>query len=199
MSADGSVTLAWAGEERKFRLAIGQLRELQENVNRWRVNIGAAPIGPSSLLRLLMGGDAWPDEVREIVRLGLIGGGEVGIALVPGLIKRYVDDRPLVESTQVAQAVLLSAMVGVPDDPVGKKPKRRRKTQATSSASPASTEPGCAIGFAPDQIDRMSLWQFAACVDGFNRANGAESEPDAMNPSEFDDLLARNQKFMTVH
>jgi hypothetical protein len=140
MSADGSVTLAWAGEERKFRLAIGQLRELQENVNRWRVNIGAVPIGPSSLLRLLMGGDAWPDEVREIVRLGLIGGGEVSIALVPGLIKRYVDDRPLVESTQVAQAVLLSAMVGVPDDPVGKKPKRRRKTRATSSASPASTE-----------------------------------------------------------
>lgn len=141
MSADGSVTLAWAGEERQFRLALGQLRELQENVNRWRAAIGAPVIGPSSLLRLVTEGDAWPSDVREVIRLGLIGGG-MKIDQVPALIKRYVDERPLLESTKVAQAILLVALVGVPDDPVGKKRKRRRKAEpTTASDSPPSTAP----------------------------------------------------------
>lgn len=142
MSADGSVTLNWAGEERKFRLAIGQLRELQENVNRWRTSIGAPLIGPNSLVRLLVAGDAWPSDVREIIRLGLIGGG-MKIDLVPALVRRYVDERPLVESTQIAQAILLVALVGVPDDPVGKKPTAGTdaETKIPASDSPPSTEP----------------------------------------------------------
>lgn len=43
---------------------------------------------------------------------------------------------------------------------------------------------GAAMGFAPDQIDRMSLWQFMACVEGYMKANGSgggglsESEQD---------------------
>ncbi len=39
----------------------------------------------------------------------------------------------------------------------------------------------------------MSLWQFAACIDGFNRANApdeASSEP--MSPDEFDKLLDKH-------
>lgn len=142
MSADGSVTLNWAGEERKFRLAIGQLRELQESVNRWRTTIGAPLIGPNSLMRLLAAGDAWPSDVREIIRLGLIGGKDTKINLIPGLMTRYVDERPLMESTQVAQAVLLVALVGVPEDPVGKKPQAETEAETTTaSSSPPSTEP----------------------------------------------------------
>lgn len=141
MSGDGSVTLEWAGAERKFRLALGQLRELQEDLNRWRAMIGAPLIGPNSLLKLLQAGDAWPSDVRDIIRLGLIGGGE-SPAAVPGLLRRYVDERPLVESTQVAQAILLVALVGVPDDPVGKKSQAEGDAgTATKSASPPSTEP----------------------------------------------------------
>lgn len=30
------------------------------------------------------------------------------------------------------------------------------------------------MGFAPEQVDRMSLWQFAACVAAWNRANSPE-------------------------
>jgi hypothetical protein len=120
VSADGSILLGWAGEDRKFRLGIGQLRELQENVNRWRAEIGAPLIGPMSLARSLQAVDAWPGDVREVIRLGLIGGG-TPIAQVPALVARYVDERPLAESTVVAHAVLIAALVGVPDDPVGKK------------------------------------------------------------------------------
>lgn len=142
MSADGAITLDWAGEARKFRLAIGQLRELQEAVNRPRAAIGAPLIGPRTLLALLSGGDAWPDEIREVVRLGLIGGG-MPIDRVPGLVKRYIDERPLLESASVAQVILLVALVGAQGDPVGKK-KARQKRRATEPMTVSSSQPSTA-------------------------------------------------------
>lgn len=41
------------------------------------------------------------------------------------------------------------------------------------------------MGFTPEQVGRMSLFQFAACVDGFNRANGGEDGPQAPTDEEF--------------
>lgn len=37
----------------------------------------------------------------------------------------------------------------------------------------------------------MSLWQFAACVDGWNAAHGAESEDEPPTPDEFHDMVNR--------
>lgn len=136
MSADGSVTLIWAGEERKFRLAIGQLRELQESINK---NRGAHPIGPWSLFQLVNKGDAWLDDLREIIRLGLIGGG-TRIELVPGLIKRYVDERPMLESAPVAAAILGIALVGDQLDQIVKKNPSDEATTTILSNSPSSTD-----------------------------------------------------------
>lgn len=31
------------------------------------------------------------------------------------------------------------------------------------------------MGFTPEQIDRMSPWEYAACCDGFERAHGGKS------------------------
>lgn len=47
------------------------------------------------------------------------------------------------------------------------------------------------MGFTPRQVDEMSLWQFSACVDGFNTANGAEATVDAPSPEEFRDMVKR--------
>lgn len=30
------------------------------------------------------------------------------------------------------------------------------------------------MGFTPQEVDRMSVWQYAAAVEGFNRANAAD-------------------------
>jgi hypothetical protein len=38
----------------------------------------------------------------------------------------------------------------------------------------------------------MSLWQFAACVDGHNKANSPEEEIDPLSASDFDDMLSRH-------
>ena len=73
-----------------------QWRELQESINKPRLEIGEPPIGPMGLLRALLDGNAWPNDVREVIRLGLIGGGmKSDRALV--LIKRHVEARPYYE------------------------------------------------------------------------------------------------------
>jgi hypothetical protein len=130
MSADASVTLTWADGEYKFRLPIGQLRELQDKTD----------AGPIEVLDRLMSRRWRVDDIRETLRLGLIGGGLKPVeALV--LIKRYVDERPLMENAPAAQTVLLAALVGVKDDEVGKgSPEETEQTDG--SASPSFMEQG---------------------------------------------------------
>lgn len=32
------------------------------------------------------------------------------------------------------------------------------------------------MGFTPEQVDRMTPWEFSACLDGWKRANGGKAE-----------------------
>lgn len=43
----------------------------------------------------------------------------------------------------------------------------------------------------------MSLWQFAACVDGYNKANSPDDEMEPLSPEEFDDMLARHADWVS--
>lgn len=107
MSRDASVTLDFAGERRVFRLAIGQLRALQE----------ACGAGPLQIYRRLLEGGWRIDDLRETLRLGLIGGGATD-ALATRLVRQTVDDfgTPPMELLPPAKAILLAALFGVPDE-----------------------------------------------------------------------------------
>lgn len=147
MSAeDGTITLPLGGAEYPFRIAVGQWRELQESINKPRVEIGAPPIGPMTLIRSLGQLDAWPNDVREIVRLGLIGAGmKSDRALV--LIKQYVEPSPL-EHSFTAVAILQRAMFGPPDDEVGQKketPPAEPETSAAVSSSGSRSSTGSVL------------------------------------------------------
>lgn len=136
---DGSVSLKFGGGECIFRIAFGQWRELQETINKPRQENGEAPIGPMSLLRALLDGNAWPHDVREVIRIGLIGGGmKPDRALVA--VKRHVEGRPYFQSMATARTVLQYAMFGPPDDQVGKEPAPTLPDQA----APMTTESGSA-------------------------------------------------------
>lgn len=145
MSADGSVTLVWGDGENQFRFAIGQFRELQERVNQRRLAIGGQPIGPMSLLLSLQAKDAWPDDVRDILRIGLVGAG-MPIKEVHQKLVTYFDNTPFLEHILTAHAVLFSGFVGIPratdaneiDD--GSK-KKTTSTSTSPSISENSTEP----------------------------------------------------------
>jgi Phage tail tube protein, GTA-gp10 len=143
MSAeDGSVSLAFGDGEYCFRIALGQWRELQEAVNKPRLEIGEPVIGPMALFTAIMSGNAWPYDMREVIRLGLIGGGaKPDRALV--MVKQYVEARPPFQSLPIARTILQYAMFGPPDDPAGKAPAPvDPETPATTngSGSPISTD-----------------------------------------------------------
>lgn len=137
MSRDASIEFDWADGHYKFRLAVGELRELDEKTDR----------GPLELLRMMDDGTWRAPHVRETIRIGLIGGGATPTKAMT-LVKRYVDDRPLMESVIAARAILFAAVAGPRD---GERPGKRRAAKAAadqpqseqeaSSHSPPSTQP----------------------------------------------------------
>lgn len=112
MSRSAKIDLDWADGRHTFRLAIGELEELQEKTN----------CGPLVLLNRLFDGTWRTADVRETLRLGLIGG---GMAPIPALdlVRRYVDDRPAwLDNALLARAVVGAAISGIEDEPQKKSP-----------------------------------------------------------------------------
>lgn len=109
MSRLAIVDLEFGGEERQFRLGVGELARLQEKTG----------VGPYELhLRLLHG--SWRcDDIRETIRLGLIGGGAPPEDAAR-LVRDHVDERPRMEPLPIAQVVLGVALYGVEDEQPGK-------------------------------------------------------------------------------
>lgn len=127
MIKHGSVSLDWADGHYTFRLGIGEWRELKDKT-------GA---GPYELYERVVRRRWLVDDLREIIRLGLIGGGMEPPAALK-LISFYVDERPLLESVPVALEIMSGALV-TPEGEEPKKEKRRSKGKARS-ASPTYTE-----------------------------------------------------------
>lgn len=129
MSADGSIAFAWGEGETRFRLAIGEWRELQTKTG----------VGPARLFSRLNSGDWQVDDLVEVIRLGLIGGGAKP-ADARRLVDYYVVGRPLLESVPVALAIVGAGLIGG-DEPVGKEDRPAAAADGTGSISPPSTEP----------------------------------------------------------
>lgn len=109
---NGKIELNWADGTYAFNIAkVAQALELEEKCG----------VGVAEIFDRLRTGRWWVNDVRETLRLGLIGGGLEPIRALK-IVRRYVDERPWSESVQVALAVLMAAIVGVPGDDVGKKP-----------------------------------------------------------------------------
>ena len=133
MSRNASIELDFADGTYRFRLAIGQWEELDEKTNR----------GPEELLRMTVDGTWRPLHLREVIRLGLIGGGlESGKALA--LVKRYFDNEPLGQHVALVARILEVALIGAPDgERPGKaegpgKEGKPRKGHKAGSRSPRS-------------------------------------------------------------
>jgi hypothetical protein len=125
------IDLIWGDGEQKFALPIGQLRELQNKCD----------AGPAKVLGRLGSTEWFIDDIRETIRLGLIGGGKTP-AEAHMLVVRYIDERPggLMESRLVAQVALMKALVGDPSDPVGEPQAAETATATDASSSPPSTD-----------------------------------------------------------
>lgn len=86
-----------------FRLtATGSWPELQEKTG----------VGPLALYRRLLSGGWLLSDIREPIRLALIGG---GMAPIPAknLVERYVDVRPLAENVGLALKIIEASVFGL--------------------------------------------------------------------------------------
>lgn len=124
MSYDASVTFVWGDGEHRFRLALKQLQELQSKCN----------AGPMEIIDRLVTRRWRVEDIREIIRLGLIGGGLTPLK-AHTLVERYVDNRPWAESLAPAQTILYTAMVGDLTDSVGKDEAGETKSEATQTTA----------------------------------------------------------------
>lgn len=108
MSRSAEVTLAWADGDYTFRLAWGQLSQLQE----------ACDAGPFVVLQRLTSGQWKVGDISHTIRLGLIGGGtEPAKAL--SMVRDYVESRPPMENVMLARGILGIALQGAPDEKPG--------------------------------------------------------------------------------
>jgi hypothetical protein len=90
----------------RFRLKMDGATELEEKCD---AGIGA--------IYMRLHGPAYTMlDVRETIRLGLIGGGTAPVKAL-SLVKRYVDERPIDESWLLARTIVGALMHGVANDP----------------------------------------------------------------------------------
>lgn len=132
---DGSVTFVWAGDRRRFRLApFGQLRELQE----------LCDAGPMEILRCLQTGTWKVEYYREIIRLGLLGGGAKQVEVIR-LLRDHVENAPPMECVPPARYILMGALTWPKEDDLGlgKEQPEETKTEGAETtanlSSPKST------------------------------------------------------------
>ncbi len=107
MSRDGRIEADFADGHYEFRLAWGELEKLQDSLD----------CGPLVVLDRLQMRQWKIRDVREVIRLGLIGGGlDAGKALK--LVRAYVeDDGSVMLNAVLAFRILAASLVGAPDEP----------------------------------------------------------------------------------
>lgn len=129
--------IIFADGEYDFRLAWGQLVELQELCN----------AGPYVILNRLQNGEWRVEDIAEVIRLGLLGADDtMKPTTASTLVKRYVKDRPPLENLFLATVILQAGLMGAPEEPVGEQkaasPENPLKTsQMEKSDLPPSMEP----------------------------------------------------------
>jgi hypothetical protein len=105
---DARVELDWADGTYTFRLPWAQLIELQEKTD----------CGPYVVLNRLYSNQWRMEDITNVIRLGLIGGGMVPVEALKK-VRTYVEERPPLENVMYAQAILAAGLQGAPEEKVG--------------------------------------------------------------------------------
>lgn len=115
---DASVTLTWADGDYTFRLAWAQIIELQEKLD----------AGPAYILDKFYNGGWKVEYISEVIRLGLIGGGQSPSEAIR-LVRTYVEARPPFENLSTAQGILAVSLIGAPTDKLGENQAAQTKNE----------------------------------------------------------------------
>ncbi|WP_100960419.1 gene transfer agent family protein [Bosea sp. FBZP-16] len=180
----GVVRGEWGGAMRRLRLAIGELEELQE----------ATGVGAFTLTQRLAANDWRVADVRETIRLGLIGGG-MGVESADRLIDS-MSTMDLRLGVPVAIIVLAAALTGSPEE---QQFKRAHKSGGSGPELPEGRlrfgsfyRAAGAIGVSVADMRTMTLWQFNEVVDGFveSKTDGKDAGLSQIEEDQLGALLA---------
>lgn len=127
MSRDARVELDWADGTYSFRLAWAQLAELQDKCN----------AGPYVILTRLEDNTWRVEDISNTLRLGLIGGG-MAPADALKMARTYIEARPPMENLIPARLVLMAALMGSEDEPLGNV-EGASLTESASTISPTAS------------------------------------------------------------
>ncbi|WKL57237.1 gene transfer agent family protein [Asticcacaulis sp. ZE23SCel15] len=108
MSRNAQIEAIFGDGPHTFRLGIKQLIELQEKTD----------CGPRLLLSRLQTGTWRIADLRETLRIGLIGGGMSPYDAL-SLVDRYAIEGWLIEAEAPAKLALMAALLGAPDEDEG--------------------------------------------------------------------------------
>jgi hypothetical protein len=143
------VTIGFGDGEYDFEMKIGELMELETATRRLSYvhrngDVEYQYVGAEYLHGLLGEGKALVSDTREVLRIGLIGGG-MKPDKARHLIKRYVDDLPDHRlNRQIAFIVLGRALAGFEVEPLGESQEADGQTGAAidlaDSRSPLSMQ-----------------------------------------------------------
>jgi hypothetical protein len=189
MLTAGARPIEWRGGRHLFCLtACGLVMTLED---RRKTAIAA-------IYARLIGGVWYMNDIRETVRLALIGGG-LSDREADKLVRRCVDRHPqgLAASVPLALGLLEAAIIGVADD-------RPDMDQEASGGEAFQHDDGrmkrsailglgAALGWSSSQTYAASVWEIAACVRGYNKANGAGELTEPPSNEEFDAMLERHK------
>jgi len=124
------ITLNWPGGEHDFALRIGELRAIQN----------ACDAGPEEVLNRFRVTAAWRvDDVIEVLRQGLIGGG-MARQDATKLVMRVVETHGYLDIKMTCIAIMWDALAGPADDSSGK-PTGEPESPPENGSSQHSTDP----------------------------------------------------------
>lgn len=127
MSRDASVTFDWGDGETTFRLGWGEIEKLQE----------VRDCGPYVILDRLHSGTWHVQDIKEVIRWGLIGGG-MKPADATRQIRLFVEGLPPADNLEAAQRIMRVGTFGVPDETVGE-PEAANPVESASTTSPTES------------------------------------------------------------
>lgn len=122
MSRDAAIDLDWADGTYRFALKWGELTELQEKTDS----------GPYVVLHRLHSHQWRIEDISNVIRLGLIGGGLEPVKALK-LVRTYVEARPPMENHPYAVAILSAGLIGAEDEKLGEAEAPSREASQTES------------------------------------------------------------------
>lgn len=130
MIRHGSITTNWGDGSHDFRLGLAEIEEIEAKCDKSLFVIAAELRGRMAKLA----------EIREVLRCGLIGGGMAPVAALT-LVRRYLDERPMVESVATAYAVAVAGLARVHGDELqsgeAEAPEPNESTSGPSGETPS--------------------------------------------------------------